>query len=249
MGKLHRLEVHLVSRLGRLLKRHSTGRCIPCRRERAADRRPGDVDTNAGQFVYHILFLREAKQRHEHDAQSKRLPLDVRRSFLLLCHSDCAAAGSLLDVSSCLGADGHHYHEVTMSDGVLCIQHFCSVVLGCSLTLSGRMPLCLSPSRYHSKYGTLRTVQFLARSSRRLSDGRHRSPIGDTRHGQQRRQAHVWRQLRFLVCCPVTESPTPHLATVLASQAAHRRMVWPRGCKVLHVKWYGPSTSKAIGCT
>lgn len=29
---------------------------------------------------------------------------------------------------------------------------------------------------------------------------------------------------------------------------SHRRMVWPRGCSVLHVKWYGPSTSSAIGC-
>ena len=78
------------------------------------------------------------------------------------------------------------YHQVKQSNGICCIQRSCSVVLGCSLTLSGRMPLCLSPSRYHSKYGTLRTVQFLARSSRRLSSGRHRSSVGDTRYRQQR---------------------------------------------------------------
>lgn len=139
------------------------------------------------------------------------------------------------------------YHQVKQSNGICCIQRSCSVVLGYSLTLSGRMPLCLSPSRYHSKYGTLRTVQFLARSSRRLSNGMHHISVSDTCHRQQRRQAHMRQQLQLLACCRVTE-PCSHAAAVLASQAAHRRMVWPRGCKVLHVKWYGPSTSKAIGC-
>jgi hypothetical protein len=45
--------------------------------------------------------------------------------------------------------------------------------------------------------------------------------------------------------CHVTSADA---AAVLGAVATHRRMVCPSGCSVLHVKWYGPSTSNAIGC-